>query len=222
MRLPIASRISRSGLRIQAGFRVSRTRRPYWRPSPPRSLSSKASSSSIRRGPLWLTMSAASSSARPSSTKSTGLPSIPTSRAIRRHCKQWFGSAPCSTRCGPCGARRVSRAAAVLRELERSADLDPLDYIGFAPQDSRAQFSYGSEHINHGAAAAALISAREALERTANILTGPWDRYLARGNLQVRLPAIGRQHKNDAAELASLGLVNRDRVSELDIRLPIF
>jgi len=41
---------------------------------------------------------------------------------------------------------------AILRELERKADLDPLDYIAFAPEDSRSQFSYGSEHVSHGAA----------------------------------------------------------------------
>jgi hypothetical protein len=67
---------------------------------------------------------------------------------------------------------------ALLAELERRPELQPTDYIAFAPDDARMQFSYGSEHVSHGAAAAALIAARNALERTADVLTGPWDRYV--------------------------------------------
>jgi hypothetical protein len=39
-------------LPTQAGFRVSPIRKPCWRPSPRRSSNSKASSFSIRRGPV--------------------------------------------------------------------------------------------------------------------------------------------------------------------------
>ena len=67
---------------------------------------------------------------------------------------------------------------ALLAELERRPDLVSTDYIAFAPDDARIQFSYGSEHVSHGAAAAALIAARNALERSAEVLTGPWDRYI--------------------------------------------
>ncbi len=67
---------------------------------------------------------------------------------------------------------------ALLAESECRADFDPREFIAFAPADARVQFSYGSEHVSHGAAAAALISARTALERSASILNGPWDRYL--------------------------------------------
>jgi hypothetical protein len=66
----------------------------------------------------------------------------------------------------------------VLKQLERRPELNPADYIAFAPDDSRIQYSYGSEHVSHGAAAAALVAARNALERSAKILTGPWDRYI--------------------------------------------
>src|SRR5262249_14858875 len=65
----------------------------------------------------------------------------------------------------------------LLKELERRPELNPIDYIAFAPDDSRIQFSYGSEHVRHGAAATALVAARNALERSAKVLTGPWDRY---------------------------------------------
>lgn len=67
---------------------------------------------------------------------------------------------------------------AALEELQRKPDLDPVDYVAFTPEDARIQFSYGSEHVSHGAAAAALLSARAALERTAKILDGPWEQYL--------------------------------------------
>lgn len=66
----------------------------------------------------------------------------------------------------------------MLKELEQHPELNPVDYIAFAPEDSRSQFSFGSEHVSHGAAAAALVAARNALERTAKVLTGPWDRYI--------------------------------------------
>lgn len=67
---------------------------------------------------------------------------------------------------------------AAILELDRKSDLDPKDFIAFAPDDARAQFSYGSEHVMHGAAAAALLSARAALERTKDLLHGPWDQYI--------------------------------------------
>ena len=66
----------------------------------------------------------------------------------------------------------------LLKELERRPELNPTDYIAFAPDDSRIPFSYGSEHVSHGAAAAALVAARNALERSSKILKGPWDRYI--------------------------------------------
>ena len=66
----------------------------------------------------------------------------------------------------------------MLAENECRLDLDPGEFVAFVPADARTQFSYGSEHASHGVAAAALISARTALERSASILNGPWDRYL--------------------------------------------
>ena len=67
---------------------------------------------------------------------------------------------------------------ALIRELERRPELKPDDYVAFAPDDARIQFSYGSEHVTHGVAAATLLAARDALKRTANVLEGPWERYI--------------------------------------------
>lgn len=68
---------------------------------------------------------------------------------------------------------------AVLEEAERRPEIDPKDFVAFAPEDARTQFSYGSEHVSHGATAAALLAARGALEKIQGLLDGPWDRYIA-------------------------------------------
>ena len=67
---------------------------------------------------------------------------------------------------------------ALLAAWENKPDKNIYDFIAFAPEDSRIQFSYGTEHVAHGAAAAALLAARNALERTAKIVDGPWERYI--------------------------------------------
>ncbi|MCY4559777.1 MAG: AAA family ATPase [Chloroflexi bacterium] len=67
----------------------------------------------------------------------------------------------------------------VLEELERRPELVANDYVAFVPDDARIQFSYGSEQVTHGVAASALLAARGALERTAAILEGPWERYIS-------------------------------------------
>ena len=87
----------------------------------------------------------------------------------------------------------------VLEELEERPELAPNDYMAFAPEDARIQFSYGSEHVTHGVAAASLLAARGALERTAEILEGPWERYIGwiderlsrLWNLQGPAPGLG-------------------------------
>ena len=68
---------------------------------------------------------------------------------------------------------------ALLKKLERDSGFDPRSYMAFVPDDAREQFSYGSEQVTHGIAAAVLLAARDALERTGEILDGPWDRYIS-------------------------------------------
>lgn len=88
---------------------------------------------------------------------------------------------------------------ALIKELERRPELNPDDYVAFAPDDARIQFSYGSEHVTHGVAAATLLTARDALKRTADILDGPWERYIGwiderlsrLWNLQGPAPGLG-------------------------------
>lgn len=66
----------------------------------------------------------------------------------------------------------------VLRELDKKQELDPNDYMAFVPNEARLQFSYGSEQVTHGIAASSLLAARDALDRTGEILDGPWSRYV--------------------------------------------
>ncbi|HXQ72030.1 MAG TPA: AAA family ATPase [Pyrinomonadaceae bacterium] len=67
---------------------------------------------------------------------------------------------------------------ALLTAAEQRPELDLKDLIAFAPDDARVQFSYGSEHVTSGIAAATLLSARRALEKIADVLDGPWKGYI--------------------------------------------
>lgn len=68
-------------------------------------------------------------------------------------------------------------------ELQRAAainpEIDPSEFIAFAPEDARSQFSYGSEQVGHGAAAAALLAAKVSLEKLPTALDGPWADQIA-------------------------------------------
>ncbi|MDA2938141.1 AAA family ATPase, partial [Acidobacteria bacterium AH-259-A15] len=48
------------------------------------------------------------------------------------------------------------------------------DFLAFAPEEHWIAFSYGSEHVSHGAAILALLSCSEALDKIGNILPGDW------------------------------------------------
>jgi hypothetical protein len=67
----------------------------------------------------------------------------------------------------------------ILRLVEQNPALDTTDLVAFAPDDARAQFSYGSEQVTHGIAAAALLSARKAFVATGQLLDGPWENSIA-------------------------------------------
>ena len=68
-------------------------------------------------------------------------------------------------------------------ELQRAAainpEIDPAAFVAFAPEDAREQFSYGSEQVGHGAAAAALLAAKASFEKLAAVLDGPWAEQIA-------------------------------------------
>lgn len=83
----------------------------------------------------------------------------------------------------------------LLQLCETDPSLNPAEYVAFTPDESRLQFSYGSEQVSHGAAASALLSARNAFERIGSIINGPWGRYIswidALWRLQGPAPGLG-------------------------------
>jgi hypothetical protein len=78
--------------------------------------------------------------------------------------------------------------------LARSAEagFDPADYLAEVPADSTDQFLYASEQVTHGGGISALLSVRSALERTKEILQGPWERYI--GWIDTELSSLWKMH----------------------------
>lgn len=66
----------------------------------------------------------------------------------------------------------------ILALAEEVPEVDASRYLAFAPEESREQFLYGSEHVEHGAAIAALQSVRNALERLDGVVAGNWSEML--------------------------------------------
>lgn len=62
----------------------------------------------------------------------------------------------------------------ILALAEKDSSIEPGDYLAFAPEESRSQFLYGSEHVDHGSAIAALQSVRSSAERIAELVPGRW------------------------------------------------
>lgn len=62
----------------------------------------------------------------------------------------------------------------ILALCETEDGLDPASFLAFAPEEAREQFLYGSEHVDHGSAIAALQSVRNAVERIETVLPGQW------------------------------------------------
>lgn len=63
----------------------------------------------------------------------------------------------------------------ILALAEQDPSVQPSDYLAFAPEEAREEFLYGSEHVEHGSAIAALQSVRNAVERIAQKIEGDWD-----------------------------------------------
>ena len=62
----------------------------------------------------------------------------------------------------------------ILALAEQDSSIEPGDYLAFAPEEARTQFLYGSEHVDHGSAIAALQSVRSSVERIAQLIPGRW------------------------------------------------
>ena len=63
----------------------------------------------------------------------------------------------------------------ILEIASQDKAIDPAEFVAFAPDDRRIEFSYGTEHVTHDAAIAALVSCRGAIEKSRSLVTGKWD-----------------------------------------------
>ncbi|SFP37404.1 UvrD-like helicase C-terminal domain-containing protein [Bradyrhizobium sp. Ghvi] len=68
---------------------------------------------------------------------------------------------------------------AILERAASDVSLDTAAFLACAPDEARAQFSYASEHVSHGAAITSLTACKAALERASKHLTGPFPQQIA-------------------------------------------
>lgn len=66
----------------------------------------------------------------------------------------------------------------ILELAESNSTINIEEYVAFAPEDRPVEFSYASEHVTHDAAIASLLSCRTAIEKSKEIVNGPWDHVL--------------------------------------------
>lgn len=67
---------------------------------------------------------------------------------------------------------------AILEKAETDPTIDPSHYLALAPEDRRIEFSYATEHVSHDGAIAALLSCKEAIEKSSSLIDGPWEMTL--------------------------------------------
>jgi hypothetical protein len=67
---------------------------------------------------------------------------------------------------------------AALQLADEEPEFDPAEVVAFAPEGTWREFSYGSEHVSHDGAIAALLSCAGSLRKASKHLEGPWDRCL--------------------------------------------
>ena len=65
---------------------------------------------------------------------------------------------------------------ALLQRIGEGAPLHLPDYVAFAPEEHRGEFSYATEHVTGDAALGALEEMRRCLVRCAEVVPGPWER----------------------------------------------
>lgn len=65
---------------------------------------------------------------------------------------------------------------AIIKAISEGQSLHLPDYVAFAAEEHRAEFSYATEHVTGDAALGALEEMRRCLVRCAEVTPGPWDR----------------------------------------------
>lgn len=62
--------------------------------------------------------------------------------------------------------------------MEDNPNLNPEEYLAFAPEDKTLEFSYASEHVGHDGAIGALLSITNSLGKLSKLVGGHWDKQL--------------------------------------------
>lgn len=102
----------------------------------------------------------------------------------------------------------------ILKLAEGDSSIDPSEFVAFAPDDRREEFSFAAEHVTHDAAIASLLACKRVLEKARPLVKEPCHRALKwiddrlselwklRGpypGLGSALTAFGIQHGNFVA-----------------------
>jgi ATP-dependent exoDNAse (exonuclease V) alpha subunit len=67
---------------------------------------------------------------------------------------------------------------AILKKAEEDPSIDPAEYVAFAPEDRRIEFSYATEHVTHDGAIGALLSCALVLRKMSLVLGGSFEAQL--------------------------------------------
>ncbi len=67
----------------------------------------------------------------------------------------------------------------ILKLANEDSSINPSDYVAFAPEDRRSEFSYVSEHVTNDAAISSLLACKNAIEKSKKIVDGPWEDVLS-------------------------------------------
>lgn len=67
----------------------------------------------------------------------------------------------------------------ILEEAEKSDDLNPEEFVCFAPDEQFDAFSYGSEHLSHDGAISSLVACAALLKKLSGRFEGPWEQVLS-------------------------------------------
>lgn len=65
------------------------------------------------------------------------------------------------------------------KRAQADPSIDPASLVAFAPEECWAEFSFGTEHVSHDSAVAALLSCADALRRIGAAIPGDWARHIA-------------------------------------------
>jgi ATP-dependent exoDNAse (exonuclease V) alpha subunit len=66
----------------------------------------------------------------------------------------------------------------ILQLSQVDVSINPADFVAYAPEDRRIEFSYMAEHVTNDGAIASLLACRKAIEKSRRYVEGPWDRVL--------------------------------------------